>query len=50
VSGLVGVIFVYKSSLYLMAMLSKCAVEKQRDVIRFYGQNTVKHMKFTGEC
>jgi len=36
VSGLVGIIFVYKSSLYLKAMLSNCTFKKQRDVILFF--------------
>jgi hypothetical protein len=36
VSGLVGVVIVYKSSLKMVAALSNCAVPEQKDRIRFF--------------
>jgi hypothetical protein len=51
VSGLVSVLFVYKSSLKMAAPLSHCNVAEQRAVIRFSfcGQKALKHLKFMGE-
>jgi hypothetical protein len=42
VSGLVSVVFVYKSSLKMAALLSNCTILEQRAVISFLWSKDVK--------
>jgi len=50
VSGLVSVVFIYKSSLKMVALISKCSTVDQQDVIIFCDQKELKHLKLMTEC
>ena len=49
-SGLVNVVFVYKSTLKFASLLSNCTVVEHSAVIRFFfGQKASKQLKFVEE-
>jgi hypothetical protein len=49
VSGLVNVVFIYNSSLKMVALLSNCSTVDQRDVILFCDQKELKRLKLITE-
>ena len=50
VSGLVSVVFVYKSSLKMAEPFSNCTDVEQRALIRFLWSDGIKVLKFVREC